>query len=82
MNNIFECNFNFPIFEDKFTHDLHINADFYNGFNTILEDEIYFSNLNLYYKAKEIQETTIKTNEKTTTLLLNKNSNLYNLKKE
>ena len=82
MNNIFECNFNLPTFEEKTTHDLHINADFYNGFNNILENDIYFSNSNIYHKAKNFQDTTIKSDEKTTALGLSKNGNLYNLKNE
>ena len=82
MNNIFEYDFNLLTFEENTTHDLHINAEFYNGFNNILEDEIYFSNSNIYHKAKKFQDTTIKSDEKITTLGLNKNGNLYNLKNQ
>ena len=87
MENIFESNYSLPTFEDKTTHPLHLNSDLYIGFNSISDinflEPINFFDPNFDLKAKKVQDTTIfKSDEKTTTLELTKNGNLYDLKNQ
>jgi len=81
MDNIFESNYSLPTFDEKCTNPSPTNPDFYIGFNSISPEEINPLNPNFYFKAKEV-DTIFKSDEKTTTLELTKNGNLYDLKKE
>ena len=76
MDNIFECNYSLPTFDEKYTNPLPTNPDFYIGFNNISPEEINPLNPNFDFKAKEV-DTIFKSDEKTTTLELTKNGNLY-----
>ena len=76
MDNIFECNYSLPTFDEKYTNPLPTNPDFYIGFNSISPEEINPLNPNFDFKAKEV-DTIFKSDEKTTTLELTKNGNLY-----
>ena len=80
MFSIFDYNYIIPFVEEKSSFFTHINSEINYDFKTISEDNLYF--VDPIIKSIELEDTMIKSDEKTTTygLTIN-NNNLINPKK-
>ena len=79
MFSIFDYNYIIPFVEEKSSFFTHINSEINYDFKTISEDNLYF--VDPIIKSIELEDTMIKSDEKTTTYGLTINNNLINPKK-